>query len=284
MRSPFRDASVTEITGIHHVTAIGTDPDRTLKFYTDTLGLQLVKKTVNFDAPSVLHFYCGDCTGSPGSVLTFLIHKGTARGRRGTGQVSSVVLGIPAGALPNWRKRLVDRGVDVLGRAWAFGEEYLCFTDPDGLELALIEDVGSSQSGAATRVSHASGCAITRIRSVEFQLEGYRHVARFLVETLGFKAAGNDGAVFRFRDGTSERPVAVDLLCTPTDRPGRAGPGVVHHIAWRVPDNDALSRMAKAVATCGFDISPALDRLYFRAIYFRAPCGLNFALAMDGPG
>jgi glyoxalase family protein len=278
------EANVTEIAGIHHVTTVGTDSDRTLKFYTVTLGLQLVKKTVNFDEPSVLHFYCGDYVGSPGSLLTFLIHKGAARGRRGTGQASSVVLGVPPGALPNWHKRLVDRGVDVLGRAWAFGEECLCFTDPDGLELALIEDIEGSEPGAVAFVSDASGCAITRIRSVELQIEGFRHAARFLVETLGFEAAGNEGAVFRFRDGPSERPVAVDLLCTPTHRPGRAGPGVVHHIAWRVPDNDALNRMAKAVANCGLDISPALDRFYFRAIYFRTPCGLNFALATDGPG
>jgi hypothetical protein len=150
--------------------------------------------------------------------------QGSCPRTAGNRQASSVVLGVPPGALPNWRKRLADRGVDVLGRAWAFGEECLCFTDPDGLELALalIEDIEGSEPGAVAFVSDASGCAITRIRSVEFQIEGFRHAARFLVETLGFKAAGNEGAVFRFRDGPSERPVAVDLLCTPTHRPGRA--------------------------------------------------------------
>jgi glyoxalase family protein len=278
------ETNVTGIAGIHHVTSVGSDPDRTLNFYTNTLGLQLVKRTVNFDEPSVLQFYCGDCTGSPGSLLTFLIHEGAPRGRRGTGQVGSVALAVPPGSLPSWRKRLADRGVEVLGRAWAFGEEYVCFTDPDGLELALIEDVEGSEPGTATYASDASGCAITRIRSVEIQIEGFQHTSRFLVETLGFKAVGHEGGVFRFRDGPSGRPVAVDLLCTPTHRPGTAGPGVVHHIAWRVPDNDTLRRMAEAVTLCGFDITPPLDRLYFRAIYFRTPYGLNFALATDGPG
>ena len=119
---------------------------------------------------------------------------------------------------------------------------------------------------------------------MEIQIEGFQHTSRFLVETLGFRAAGNEGAVFRFRDGPSGQPVAVDLLCTPNHRPGHAGPGVVHHIAWRVPDTDTLTRMAEVLVNCGLDITPPLDRCYFRAIYFRAPCGLNFALATDGPG
>jgi glyoxalase family protein len=276
------EANVTGIAGIHHVTSVGTDPDRTLEFYTDTLGLQLVKKTVNFDEPSVLHFYCGNFTGSPGTLLTFFIHEDIARGRRGTGQVSSVVLAVPPGSLAGWRKRLVDQRVEVVGRAWAFGEEYLCFTDPDGLELALIEDVEGS--GPGTAPDDTPGRAIRRIRSVEIQIEHFQHASRFLVETLGFKAAGNEGAVFRFRDGHPGQPVAVDLLCTPNHRPGSPGPGVVHHVAWRVPDTDTLNRMAEVLANCGLDITPPLDRCYFRAIYFRAPCGLRFALATDGPG
>jgi len=278
------EANVTGIAGIHHVTSIGTDPDRTLKFYTGTLGLQLVKKTVNFDEPSVLHFYCGNSTGSPGTLLTFFIHEGAARGRRGTGQVSSVVLAVPPGSLPGWRKRLVDQGVEVVGRAWAFGEEYLCFTDPDGLELALTEDDHGSEPDTAGSLSNTADRAITRIRSVEIQIEGFQHTSRFLVEMLGFKAVGNEGAVFRFWDGPPVQPVAVDLLCTPNHRPGSAGPGVVHHIAWRVPDTGTLSKMAEALANRGFDTTPPLDRYYFRAIYFRMPCGVNFAVATGAPG
>jgi glyoxalase family protein len=275
---------VTDIAGIHHVTCVGADPDRTLRFYTDTLGLRLVKKTVNFDEPSVLHFYCGNLAGSPGTLLTFFIHEGAARGRRGTGQVSSVVLAVPPGSLPDWRKRLADHRVEVMGRAWAFGEEYLCFTDPDGLELALIEDSNSSEPCIAPSPSDTPSRAIRRIRSIEIQIEGFHHTSRFLVETFGFKAVGNEGAVFRFRDGPPALPVAIDLLCTPNHRPGSAGPGVVHHVAWRVPDTQSLSRMAEVLTNCGCDITPLLDRYYFRAFYFRAPCGPNFAVATDGPG
>ncbi len=275
---------MTHIAGIHHVTSVSTNPDRTLKFYTETLGLQLVTRTVNFDEPSVLHFYCGDSTGSPGTLLSFFIHEGVARGRHGTGQVSAVVLAVPPRSLPEWRKRLQEHRVDVVGRAWAFGEEYLCFTDPDGLELALIEDTDEAAPGEVFPGSDRPHCAIRRIRSVEIQIEGFQHTSRFLRDTLGFKAAGNEGAVFRFRDGPPGQPVAIDLLCTPNHRPGCAGPGVVHHIAWRVPDNEALNNMAERLANGGLDITPCLDRCYFRAVYFRSPCGLNFALATDGPG
>ncbi|MEA2727022.1 MAG: glyoxalase family protein [Acetobacteraceae bacterium] len=275
---------MTHIAGIHHVTCVGADPDRTLKFYTDTLGLQLVRKTVNFDEPSVLHFYFGHFTESPRALLTFFIHNGAARGRRGTGQVSSVVLAVPSGSLPDWRERLVQQRVEVVGRAWAFGQEYLCFSDPDGLELALVEEVDDSRRGIAPNSSEAQSRAIRRIRSVEIQVEGFQRTSRFLVETLGLNAVGNEGAVFRFRNGPTEQSVAVDVLCTPNHRPGNAGPGVVHHIAWRVPDTDALSRMAEALVNCGFDITPPLDRYYFRAIYFRTPCGLTFAVVTDTPG
>lgn len=273
---------MSPIAGIHHVTSVAADPVRTLRFYTDTLGLQLVRKTVNFDEPSVLHFHFGASGGSP--LLTFFIHEGAVRGRRGTGQVSAVVLAVPPGSLPHWRKRLVQQGVEIVGRAWAFGEEYLCFTDPDGLELALVEDVDDPRRDTAFNCSDGRSRAITRIRSVEIQIEGFQHTARFLVEALGFNAVGNEGAVFRFRDGPAEQPVAVDLLCTPNHRPGSAGPGVVHHIAWRVPDADALSKMAQIVESYGFDITPPLDRHYFRAVYFRAPCGLTFAVVTDAPG
>jgi glyoxalase family protein len=239
---------------------------------------------VNFDEPSVLHFYCGDTNGSPGALLTFFIHEGATRGRRGTGQAISIALAVSPGALEEWRRHLVAEKVEVTGRAWAFGEEYLCFTDPDGLELALIEDADSPHETSSPGSSDTTERTIRRIRSVEIQTEGFQCASRFLVETMGFRALTHEGALFRFQDGPAERPVAIDLLCTPNHRPGSPGPGVVHHVAWRVPDADALNRMSEILTSSGFDITPPLDRYYFRAIYFRTPCGLSFAIATDGPG
>jgi glyoxalase family protein len=271
------------IGGIHHVTSIVADPKRTEEFYAGTLGLHLVRKTVNFDEPSVLHFYFGNRQGSPGSMITFFVHEAEPPGRCGPGHVSSVVFAVPPGTLLSWRHRLIERGADVMGTAWSFGEECLCFRDPDGLELALIEEA-TDQDANDQIAEEPADRAIRRIRSVEIQIEGFQHTSKFLTERLGFEEFGQEGAVFRFLDGPPDRPIAVDLLCTPTHRPGLAGPGVAHHIALRVADGDALGGLAAMLASCGFDVTPALDRQYFQAIYFRGPCGVNFAIATDGPG
>src|ERR1700675_3409251 len=274
---------LTSIGGIHHVTSIAADPRRTKEFYAGTLGLHLVRRTVNFDEPSVLHFYFGDRRGSPGTMITFFVHEAEPPGRCGPGHVSSVVFAVPLGTLRSWRHHLMERGADVIGTAWSFGEECLCFRDPDGLELALIEDASEAGSNDQDREEPADR-AIRRIRSVEIQIEGFQHTSKFLTERLGFEKFGQEGAVFRFLDGPPDRPTAVDLLCTPAHRPGHIGPGVAHHIALRVADSDALDRIATMLANCGFDITPPLNRQYFQAVYFRGPCGVNFAIATDGPG
>jgi glyoxalase family protein len=274
---------LTRIGGIHHITSIAADPGRTEEFYAGTLGLHLVRKTVNFDEPSVLHFYFGDRRGSPGSMITFFVHEAEPPGRCGPGHVSSIVFAVPPGTLTSWRHHLIDRGADVTGNAWSFAEECLCFRDPDGLELGLIEDAAKGNPNDQVTEEPADR-AIRRIRSVEIQTEGFQHTSRFLTERLGFEEFGQEGAVFRFLDGPPDRPVAVDLLCTPTHRPGQAGPGVAHHVALRVSDGEALGRLATMLIDYGFDVTPALDRQYFHAIYFRGPCGVNFAIATDGPG
>jgi glyoxalase family protein len=274
---------LTTIGGIHHITSIAADPKRTQEFYVGTLGLHLVRKTVNFDEPSVLHFYFGDRRGSPGSMITFFIHEAEPPGLCGPGHISSIVFAVAPGTLQSWRHRLVERGADVTGNAWSFGEECLCFRDPDGLELALIEEATETGSNDQDREGPTDR-AIRRIRSVEIQIEGFQHTSRFLTERLGFEEFGQDGAVFRFLDGPPDRPIAVDLLCTPTHRPGHTGPGVAHHIALRVADSEALDRIATMLANCGFDVTPPLNRQYFQAVYFRGPCGVNFAIATDGPG
>jgi glyoxalase family protein len=274
---------LTTIGGIHHITSIAADPKRTEEFYAGTLGLHLVRKTVNFDEPSVLHFYFGDRRGSPGSIITFFVHEAEPPGLCGPGHISSIVFAVPSGTLQSWRHRLMERGADVTRNAWSFGEECLCFRDPDGLELALIEEATETSSDDHDGEEPADR-AIRRIRSVEIQIEGFQHTSKFLTERLGFEGFEQEGAVFRFLDGPPDRPIAVDLLCTPTHRPGRSGPGVAHHIALRVADSDALGRIATMLANCGFDVTPPLNRQYFQAIYFRGPCGVNFAIATDGPG
>jgi glyoxalase family protein len=277
------EPTLTSIGGIHHVTSIAADPKRTVEFYAGTLGLHLVRKTVNFDEPSVLHFYFGDRRGSPGSMITFFVHETELPGRCGTGYVNSIVFAVPPGTLQSWRGRLIARGTDVIGIAWSFGEECVCFRDPDGLELALIEEASDAAPGDHDAKGKADQL-IRRIRSIEIQIEGFQHTSNFLTERLGFEEFGQEGAVFRFLDGPPDRPIAVDLLCTPTHRPGHAGPGVAHYVALRVADSDALAKIATMLANYGFDVTPPLNRQYFQAVYFRGPCGVNYAIATDDPG
>ena len=217
---------LTSIGGIHHVTSIAADPRRTEEFYAGTLGLHLVRKTVNFDEPSVLHFYFGDCRGSPGSMITFFVHEAAPPGRCGPGHVSSIVFAVPPGTLLNWRHRLIERGADVTGNAWSFGEECLCFRDPDGLELALIEEATEAGSNDQDGKEPADR-AIRRIRSVEIQIEGFQHTSKFLTERLGFEEFGQEGAVFRFLDGPSDRRGRSSLHSDPpagSHRPWRRTP------------------------------------------------------------
>src|SRR5258708_32489658 len=137
----------------------------------------------------------------------------------------------------------MERGAEGVGNAWSFGEECLCCRDPDDLELGLIE--GATDKGQNDQVTEEpADRAIRRIRSVEIQIEGFQHTSKFLTERLGFEEFGQEGAVFRFLDGPPDRPIAVDLLCTPTHRPGHAGPGVAHHVALRVSDSEALDSLA----------------------------------------
>jgi glyoxalase family protein len=181
---------LTTIGGIHHITSIAADPKRTEDFYAGTLGLHLVRRTVNFDEPSVLHFYFGDCRGSP--MITFFVHEAEPPGLCGPGHVSSIVFAVPPGT-QSWRHR------------------------PDGLELALIEEATETSSNDQDREGPTDR-AIRRIRSVEIQIDGFQHTSQFLTKRLGFEEFGQEGAVFRFLDGPPDRSIAVDLLCTPIGR------------------------------------------------------------------
>jgi glyoxalase family protein len=209
---------LTSIGGIHHVTSIAADPRRTEEFYAGTLGLHFVRKTVNFDEPSVLHFYFGDGRGSPGSMITFFVHEAEPPGRCGPGHVSSIVFAVPPGTLPNWRHHLIERGADVTGNAWSFGEGCLCFRDPDGLELALIEEA-TDKAPKDQVTEEPADRAIRRIQ----------HTSKFLTERLGFEEFGQEGAVFRFLDGMDPRTGRSPSIFSALRPTGRVTPALASH-------------------------------------------------------
>ncbi len=273
------------ITGIHHVGAIAADLQTTLNFYTNVLGMTLIARTVDFDRPDVLQLYCGGMRIASGSLLGFQIHPGLERGRGGLGQVSAVSFAVPGGSLPAWRRRLAGHGVNVLGRAWSFREEHLCFNDPDGLELSLVEEV---EAGGARRVQvsrrPARGPGIIRIKAIEVHVEAMASAAGFLVDGLGFRQWRHDGAATRFRVGDGAGQASIDIIVTPGTSRGVDGAGVVSHVALSVSDVASIERMSAALAARGTAITPVVDRLFFRAAYFEALGGIRLALATDDPG
>lgn len=281
-------ATSTRMPGIHHMTAICSDPQRNLNFYTGLLGLRLVKKTVNFDDPGTYHLYYGDGLGSPGTIMTFfawiLPPMVTAQGRQGVGQITAVPFWIPEGALDFWIDRLAAAGVDFDGPAERFGEPVISLRDSDRLPLELVARRGGTlrapwQEGPVP-VAHA----IRGFAGATLSLNGYERTARLLTETMGFRESGREDARFRFQVGEGADAAMIDLHCQPEGEPGRMGIGAVHHIALRTPSPEAQQEWRRVLAAAGLDVTPVLDRSYFESIYYREPGGVLFEIATDPPG
>ena len=243
------------ISGIHHVTAIASDAQANVNFYAGVLGLRLVKKTINYDDPGTYHLYYGDGQGRPGTILTFFPWPGASRGQVGLGQVVETALTVPADSLPYWRKRLADSGVSVTE-----GDEMLQFTDNDGMPLALIADGVAGETYSAV----PGEAAIT----------GVHHVALATLRPDSTQALLDD--VMQLKSGAR--------LDHGTYNRGTMGAGIVHHVAFRVPDDAAQTTWQETLQARGFGVSPVMDRQYFHSIYFREPGGVLFELATDPPG
>lgn len=270
------------ISGIHHITAITADAQKNIDFYCGVLGLRLVKLTVNFDDPGSYHLYYGDELGRPGSIITFFAWPGAPRGRSGPPQVTRVAFAIPAGARDYWAERLQSYTIHARQDETRFGERILSFEDPDGIGLELIPTAHSSNTApAGGPISPAH--AIRAFRGVTLAEEGTELTAKLLTEVMGFQAVGSEGDRFRYR-APEDGGAVVDLLCAPDARRGGMGAGVVHHIAWRTPDDARQAAWLSQLTHLGYNVSPVMDRVYFHSIYYREPGGVLFEIATDAPG
>jgi catechol 2,3-dioxygenase-like lactoylglutathione lyase family enzyme len=275
------------ISGIHHVTAIAADPQVNVDFYTQVLGLRLVKKTVNFDDPGTYHFYFGDGAGQPGTILTFFPWVNAYPGRTGSGMASDTAFSVPASSLDYWVERLADRGLDFNGPQERLGDAVISFRDPDGLNLEIVSHPVAMDPGSPpwTGGGIPEPRAIRGFHSVTLCLAGYERTAELLTSVFGYVAAGEEGDRFRFRSPQGERASVIDLRCQP-DRltPGRLGSGTVHHVAFRAASEEEQRSWREKIASLGYNVTPVLDRQYFRSIYFREPGGVLFEIATDPPG
>ena len=273
------------VSGLHHVTAIASDPQRNLDFYVDVLGLRLVKRTINFDDPRTYHFYFGDDRGSPGTILTFFPWRNARRGGRGTGQIDATALTASPESVGYWLERFKQNSVSAERAPKRFGQDVIRFADPDGLILELIASDPESEVEAWPQSSMPAEYSLRGFHSVSAALEGYERSARLLTDVFGYELVQEEANRFRFtaRDTTGPGRM-IDLLCMPDTQHARGGAGTVHHVAFRTPDDASQRVCREQLVELGFNVSPVMDRTYFHSIYFREPGGILFEIATDPPG
>jgi glyoxalase family protein len=273
------------VNGLHHVTAIASDPQRNIDFYVGLLGLRLIKRTVNFDDPATYHFYFGDAAGTPGTILTFFPWPGARRGERGAGEVESTAFAIPSGSVGYWLERLQASHVHAERAPDRWGEEVIRLVDPDGMLLELIGSKHRDEIQPWTKGSVPPEHSVYGLHSVSAAVENHEGTAALLTETFGYRFAQEIGNRFRFTaPGQPEPGKTIDLLWRPRTHAGRTAAGSVHHVAFRVPDDAQQSVWREKLVSLGYSVSPVMDRVYFRSIYFREPGGLLFEIATDPPG
>jgi glyoxalase family protein len=260
--------------GIHHITAITGDAPRNVDFYVRVLGLRMVKKTVNFDAPDVYHLYYADERGSPGSILTFFEFPGAAPGRHGAGMIHRIAWRVRREeALDFWAERLAAEDV-----ATERDGDSLRFDDPEGLELELLAGDGGDAPLAAEAPGIPAEHAVLGFDGVRAYALRPEESAALLRDTLGFGDRGDDDWIARGDERHASYSYDV-----PPELAGIQGAGTVHHIAWASRDEDhAVWR--ERVLEAGARVTPIIDRQYFRSIYFREPSGVLFEVATLGPG
>nr|WP_293844532.1 ring-cleaving dioxygenase [uncultured Arsenicibacter sp.] len=272
------------ISGLHHITAIANNAQRNYDFYTQTLGLRLVKKTVNFDDPSTYHFYYGDGQGTPGTILTFFPWEGIGPGRNGIGMATEIGYAVPDNSLEFWQARFRERGVRTEEAGERFGQTYLPFTDPDGLVITLIPAGPADQRPGWTTDAVGPDVALRGFHSVTLTLREIDPTARVLTDIFGYRLIGQEGNRYRFQTDTVPTASIVDLLEEPTGSAGRNAAGTNHHVAFRVANEDVQMAFREKIMSSGLQITPKINRDYFFSLYFREPGGVLFEIATDNPG
>lgn len=280
-----------ELNGIHHVTAVSGQIGRNVDFYTRVLGLRLVKKSVNQDDVSAYHLFYADRLGSPGTDMTFFDWPQTGPDRRGTDSIVTTAFRVDGrAALDYWADRLAREGVEPHGVESFAGRDMLRFEDPEGQRLALLDDggvpyEGEIWDGAGVPVEHA----LRGFYAVMLSVPRFDRIDPILTQALQFRPTrradyptGVQAVIYEMGAGGPGREVWV--VEEPDQPIGWLGAGGVHHVAFRVADDDQQRHWHERIARSGLRVSPVIDRFYFHSIYFRISNGILFEIATDGPG
>jgi len=269
--------------GIHHVTCITGDAQNCVDFYVSVLGLRFIKKSINQDMPDTYHIYFGDYVGSPSTAMTFFGWPTWPKRRAGSGQVTTVSFSVPQGSLDFWKTRLLKLGVNPKQTS-RFGVDAIVVTDPDGIELELVP-CSSNQPWVPWRESPVdTDHAIRGFHSVTMTVAEATATIDLLVKTMGFRKVAQEGLRTRFETGHGGPHATLDVVQAPEGPEGEESLGTVHHVAWRAVDPSHQSEWREALVKAGRNVTPVIDRYYFKSIYYREPGGVLFEIATDGPG
>lgn len=270
------------VLGLHHITALASDAQKNVDFYAGILGLRLVKKTINFDAPEVYHLYYGNEKGNPGTIMTFFPYPGILQGRKGKGQLTVTSFSIPENSINYWIKRLDKFNVRYEEPQQRFDEVFIYFEDHDGLGLELVANSKDTRAGF-TYGNIPNEFAIKGFYGMTLSEECYERTAGLLVGQMDHALITEQGN--RFRYSASGVPGDfVDVLCNPDALKGLSGYGTVHHVAFSTESDKTQLEAREKLLKFGLNVTPVLDREYFHSIYFREPGGVLFEIATVPPG
>ena len=270
--------------GIHHVTSITGDVQKCVDFYVSVLGLRFVKKSINQDVPDTYHIYFGDYTGSPGTAMTFFGWPSWPKRRAGSGQVTTVSFAVPPDSLEFWNSRLSKLGVKS-SRTSRFGTDALVIADPDGIQVELVGETSPTFRWVPWPESPVDrDHAIRGFHSVTMTVAEGAATVDLLVKTMGFRKTGQEGRRTRFETGQGGQHSILDLVESPEGPEGEESVGTVHHVAWRAADAAHQGEWREVLIKAGRNVTPVIERYYFKSIYFREPGGVLFEIATDGPG
>lgn len=271
------------IDGLHHITSLSGSARNNARFYTEILGLQFVKKTVNYDSPDTLHLYYGDQAGRPGSVTTFFPFSGITRGKTGNSSVTSTMFSIGPDSIGFWTQRLKTHQIEFRGPITRFDEEYIHFEDFDGIPIELVansKDHRPENPTAGIPGEHS----IKGLHSLTLSYASTDQTFEFMTKHMNHSLLKNSSDRTRLYAGEDTSGRYIDLVSRPSMPNQVPGIGTVHHVAFGTADDSSHEQMRTHLYRAGFHPSTIMDRQYFKSIYFREPGGVLFEIATAGPG